>query len=192
MQTLYTFCRDTIATVAASLQGLDQRCERQSLRHDPVGRHRQFASVVYELERRRHGYDFHTIYSSARSRTALTERNRTAGSSSTERAISTARHTSAAAMRRRCIQAHAQQEQRGNESVLHNFCSLENCTDGADPMAGLTYQGAVKAAQPYDGISPLYGYTWRHRRGGRRANGMSIEPRRKGASSRSSICSVRG
>src|SRR4029077_4604675 len=39
---------------------------------------------------------------------------------------------------------------------LHQFCGFEG--DGAHPIAGLTYEGAMSGA-PYDGVSPLYGVT---------------------------------
>ena len=41
-------------------------------------------------------------------------------------------------------------------SALYDFCSMENCTDGAGPSGGLTYTGAASGAL-YDGVSPLYG-----------------------------------
>jgi uncharacterized repeat protein (TIGR03803 family) len=39
--------------------------------------------------------------------------------------------------------------------VLHDFC-VDDCTDGAEPMAGLSYAAAATGAL-YDGKSPLYG-----------------------------------
>ena len=42
--------------------------------------------------------------------------------------------------------------------VLHSFCHRQNCTDGDSPFNGLTYAGA-SSAQPYDGVSALYGTT---------------------------------
>ena len=39
---------------------------------------------------------------------------------------------------------------------LHSFCAFDG--DGAHPVAGLTYAGAMSGA-PYDGVSPLYGVT---------------------------------
>lgn len=39
---------------------------------------------------------------------------------------------------------------------LHSFCAFGG--DGAHPVAGLTYAGAISGA-PYDGVSPLYGVT---------------------------------
>jgi uncharacterized repeat protein (TIGR03803 family) len=47
---------------------------------------------------------------------------------------------------------------RGKYRVLYNFCSAQNCTDGSEPTAGLTYQGAQTGAL-YDGVSTLYGTT---------------------------------
>ena len=44
------------------------------------------------------------------------------------------------------------------EKLLYTFCSQPNCTDGSDPIGGLTYAGASNGA-PYDGASPLYGVT---------------------------------
>jgi len=41
-------------------------------------------------------------------------------------------------------------------SLLYNFCLKANCTDGAYPLAGLTYQGAASGL-PYDGTSPMFG-----------------------------------
>jgi uncharacterized repeat protein (TIGR03803 family) len=47
------------------------------------------------------------------------------------------------------------------ESVVYNFCSRDGaCTDGMQPLSGLTYAGASSGA-PYDGTSPLYGTTVR-------------------------------
>src|ERR1043166_9122999 len=44
--------------------------------------------------------------------------------------------------------------------LLYDFCSEggAGCTDGANPVGGLTYTGAATGA-PYDGVSPLYGTT---------------------------------
>ena len=42
--------------------------------------------------------------------------------------------------------------------VLHAFCNRVNCKDGADPAAGLTYQGE-EAGALYDGSASLYGTT---------------------------------
>jgi uncharacterized repeat protein (TIGR03803 family) len=43
--------------------------------------------------------------------------------------------------------------------TLHNFCSENSvCTDGGEPVGGLTYKGAT-AGLPYDFSSPLYGTT---------------------------------
>ena len=39
---------------------------------------------------------------------------------------------------------------------LHSFCAFDG--DGAHPIAGVTYAGAMAGA-PYDGLSPLYGVT---------------------------------
>lgn len=44
------------------------------------------------------------------------------------------------------------------ETVLYNFCSKSNCTDGSQPYSGLVYPG-VENGTPYDGSSPLYGNT---------------------------------
>lgn len=41
---------------------------------------------------------------------------------------------------------------------LHNFCGAADCTDGKNPQAALSYQGA-ETGIPYDGVSPLYGTT---------------------------------
>ncbi len=46
------------------------------------------------------------------------------------------------------------------EKVLYDFCSKANCSDGDEPVDGLTYAGAAKGL-PYDGTSPLYGTTQR-------------------------------
>jgi uncharacterized repeat protein (TIGR03803 family) len=43
-------------------------------------------------------------------------------------------------------------------TTLYSFCTQPNCADGAQPMAGLTYDGAQSGA-PYDGKSPLFGTT---------------------------------
>jgi len=43
----------------------------------------------------------------------------------------------------------------GKIKVLHSFC-VSDCSDGAEPMAGLTYAAAATGAL-YDGRSPLYG-----------------------------------
>src|ERR1700739_4526519 len=43
-------------------------------------------------------------------------------------------------------------------SLVYNFCLKSDCADGADPYAGLTYQGASSGV-PYDGTSPLFGTT---------------------------------
>jgi uncharacterized repeat protein (TIGR03803 family) len=43
-------------------------------------------------------------------------------------------------------------------TVLYNFCSKANCSDGSQPNAGLTYQG-IETGALYDGASPLYGTT---------------------------------
>jgi uncharacterized repeat protein (TIGR03803 family) len=43
-------------------------------------------------------------------------------------------------------------------SVLHRFCTKDNCPDGESPNNGLSYAGAITGA-PYDGTSPLYGTT---------------------------------
>jgi uncharacterized repeat protein (TIGR03803 family) len=45
---------------------------------------------------------------------------------------------------------------RWAEKVLYSFCAAANCSDGANPVNGLTYAGAASGA-PYDGTSPLYG-----------------------------------
>lgn len=42
--------------------------------------------------------------------------------------------------------------------ILHDFCSKNNCADGASPQSALTYAGAQSGAL-YDGTSPLYGMT---------------------------------
>lgn len=44
---------------------------------------------------------------------------------------------------------------RGTVSVLHSFC-VDDCSDGAEPMAALTYAAAASGAL-YDGKAPLYG-----------------------------------
>jgi uncharacterized repeat protein (TIGR03803 family) len=43
--------------------------------------------------------------------------------------------------------------------ILYKFCSMANCHDGSNPIAGLTYAGAEHGV-PYDGNSPLYGTTY--------------------------------
>jgi uncharacterized repeat protein (TIGR03803 family) len=43
----------------------------------------------------------------------------------------------------------------GTVKVLHSFC-VNDCLDGAEPMASLTYAAAATGAR-YDGKSPLYG-----------------------------------
>jgi uncharacterized repeat protein (TIGR03803 family) len=43
-------------------------------------------------------------------------------------------------------------------TVLYNFCSKKNCTDGSQLFSGLTYVGK-EAGALYDGTSPLYGTT---------------------------------
>jgi uncharacterized repeat protein (TIGR03803 family) len=43
-------------------------------------------------------------------------------------------------------------------TVLYNFCSRKNCTDGSQPFSGLTYVGK-EAGALYDGVSSLYGTT---------------------------------
>jgi uncharacterized repeat protein (TIGR03803 family) len=57
----------------------------------------------------------------------------------------------------------------GNYRIVYNFCSLSNCTDGLEPDAGLTYQGA-RPGTPYDGVSTLYGNT----SGGGQLNGGTV------------------
>ena len=44
-------------------------------------------------------------------------------------------------------------------TTLYPFCKLNNCKDGMQPRAGLTYRGAAPGV-PYDGVSPLYGTTY--------------------------------
>jgi uncharacterized repeat protein (TIGR03803 family) len=49
-------------------------------------------------------------------------------------------------------------QKNGTFKVLYSFCALSSCADGAQPYAGLTYQGQQTGAF-YDGSSPLYGTT---------------------------------
>jgi uncharacterized repeat protein (TIGR03803 family) len=42
--------------------------------------------------------------------------------------------------------------------VIHNFCRLNNCTDGSQPDAGLHYMGQESGA-PWNETSPLFGTT---------------------------------
>jgi uncharacterized repeat protein (TIGR03803 family) len=41
-------------------------------------------------------------------------------------------------------------------SVLYSFCTLNDCADGREPQANLSYAGK-ESGLPYDGSSPLYG-----------------------------------
>jgi uncharacterized repeat protein (TIGR03803 family) len=63
--------------------------------------------------------------------------------------------------------------------VLYNFCTQngDTCTDGENPISGLSYAGAASGA-PYDGASPLYGVT---QAGGDANNGtvFALKPGRK-------------
>src|SRR5437016_5528086 len=49
-------------------------------------------------------------------------------------------------------------KKNGAFQVLYSFCSQTSCADGAQPYAGLTYQGQQNG-QLYDGSSTLYGTT---------------------------------
>jgi hypothetical protein len=50
----------------------------------------------------------------------------------------------------------AHQNKAWNIEVLYSFCAARNCTDGAEPRAGLTYAGQ-QSGELYDGIFTLFG-----------------------------------
>ena len=59
---------------------------------------------------------------------------------------------------------------RWTQEVLYTFCKKDSrCTDGLDPITGLTYAG-ITSSIAYDGASPLYGIT---QHGGKYHNGIA-------------------
>ncbi len=59
-------------------------------------------------------------------------------------------------------------------NVLYSFCAAQNCPDGAEPKAGLTYAGQL-TGKPWDGISPLFGTASVGGKGGSFDSGVAFE-----------------
>jgi len=117
-----------------------------------VGGNANNSGTIYELERAKKNWVFHTLYSFC-SRTNCKDGRYPAGL-----IVDTSGNLygTAAGGGNGNEGVVFELRKNGKLSVLYKFCARSGCVDGAAPQAGLAYQGQQNA-QLYDGISPLYG-----------------------------------
>jgi uncharacterized repeat protein (TIGR03803 family) len=113
------------------------------------------AGTIYELEKVKSGWLFHSLYSFC-SQSGCTDGNAPEGGLIVDTAGNLYGTTVLGGRKNNGVIFEL--KRNGRFKVLYRFCEHAKCADGAGPVAGLTYQGQ-QSGQLYDGISTLYGTT---------------------------------